>query len=75
MISEIYSYSRVLSLLLSFQSRFRKPSGTFRNAGFKCLTYGCYLRDHFSEQIEPLTAPTYSPPSGTQTGPWVRNAM
>ena len=68
MIAVIYSCFQVLSLLLSFRSR-------FRNAGFKCLTYGCYLQDHFLEQIESLTAPTYSPPSGTQTGPWVRNAM
>ena len=52
---------RMLSLLLTFRKGFRKPSGTFRNAGFEHLTYGLYLQDQFGDQISLLTSPTYIP--------------
>ncbi len=52
---------RMLSLLLTFRKGFRKPSGTFRNAGFEHLTYRLYLQDQFGDQISVLTSPTYIP--------------
>ena len=52
---------RMLSLLLTFRKGFRKPSGTFRDAGFEHVTYGLYLRDKFGDQISLLTSPTYIP--------------
>ncbi len=55
------SFIRVLSLLLTFRNGFRKPSGTFRSAGFKHLTYGRYLRDQLGDQILLLTSPTCEP--------------
>ena len=61
MIAVIYYCFRVLSLLLGFRQVFVKPSGTFRDAGFEGLTYGCYLRDRLVEHVAPLTVPTYGP--------------
>ena len=63
-IAVIYSCFRALSLLLSFRQVFLKPSGTFRDAGFERLTYGCYLRDRPAEHVAPLTVPTYGPNCG-----------
>ena len=80
----------MLSLLLTFRKGFRKPSGTFRDAGFEHVTYGLYLRDKFGDQILLLTSPTYIPHENiecmvlgaavkdykrTQKGPWATNDM
>ena len=60
---------RMLSLLLTFRKGFRKPSGTFRNAGFEHLTHGLYLQDQFGDQISLLTSPTYIPHENIEFGP------
>ena len=77
-------------LHICFRKCFRKPSRTFRNAGFEHLSYGCYLRDQFGDQILLLTSPTYFPHENiecmvlgtavedykrTQKGPWATNDM
>ena len=59
----------MLSLLLTFRKGFRKPSGTFRDAGFEHVTYGLYLRDKFGDQISLLTSPTYIPHENIEFGP------
>ena len=59
---------RMLSLLLTFRKGFRKPSGTFRNAGFEHLTYRLYLQDQLGDQILLLTSPTCEPDLQDRSG-------
>ena len=58
MTADIYSYTWMLSLLLTFRQVFREPSGSFRNASFEGLTYGATYEEQLSTHFLDLLAMT-----------------
>ena len=60
MIAALYSCFRLLPLLLPFRQLFREPSGSFRDAGFEHVGYGCWLQEAHVDFILLVTYRSYA---------------